>query len=241
MSGQQWVGEPNATFRFWMCGRFCLETPADQLSSRLKPWLDQDDVGWLSHYAPRSLIRPQEPVLVLRQEHGRPRLAHVLWGLLPGWVKDPSQGPRPFNARAETLADKASFRGPWRHHRCLLPCSGYLEKGHKIQRQDGQLFWLGGIWDRWIGSDGSEVESCCVITTEPNDLVQPLHNRMPVIIPDGLEEAWLEPGDARHRQALEPLLAPGPSEGWTSASILRPTQGPASEQLCLEGLEANGA
>ncbi len=224
-----------------MCGRFCLDTPAAELISRLSPWLDQEDDGWLGHYAARSLIRPQEPVLMLRQEHGRARIAHVLWGLLPSWVKDPTQGPRPFNARAETLAEKASFRGPWRHHRCLLPCSSYLEKGHQIQRLDGQLFWLAGIWDRWIGSDGSEVESCCVITTEANSLLQPLHNRMPVIIPNGLEEAWLEPGDAMHRQALEPLLEPGDSQGWTSSSIAQQAKNTSGHQLCLEGIERSNA
>ena len=224
-----------------MCGRFCLDTPAAELISHLSPWLDQEDDGWLGHYAARSLIRPQEPVLMLRQEHGRSRIAHVLWGLLPGWVKDPTQGPRPFNARAETLAEKASFRGPWRHHRCLLPCSSYLEKGHQIQRLDGQLFWLAGIWDRWIGSDGSEVESCCVITTEANSLVQPLHNRMPVIIPNGLEEAWLEPGDAMHRQALEPLLEPGDGQGWTSSPIAQQAKNTSGHQLCLEGIERSNA
>lgn len=224
-----------------MCGRFCLDTPAAELISHLSPWLDQEDDGWLGHYAARSLIRPQEPVLMLRQEHGRARIAHVLWGLLPSWVKDPTQGPRPFNARAETVAEKASFRGPWRHHRCLLPCSSYLEKGHQIQRLDGQLFWLAGIWDRWIGSDGSEVESCCVITTEANSLVQPLHNRMPVIIPNGLEEAWLEPGDAMHRQALKPLLEPGDSQGWTSSPIAQQAKNTSGHQLCLEGIERSNA
>ena len=219
-----------------MCGRFCLDTSAAELISLLRPWLDQDDAGWLSHYAARSLIRPQEPVLILRQEHGRPRIAHVLWGLLPGWVKDPTQGPRPFNARAETLSEKASFRGPWRHHRCLLPCSSYLEKSHQIQRLDRQLFWLAGIWDRWIGSDGSEVETCCVITTEANSLVQPVHHRMPVIIPKGLEEAWLEPGDAMHRQALEPLLEPGDSQEWTRTLIASQAASASSQQLTLEGI-----
>ena len=197
-----------------MCGRYSLETPLDGLKTWLKPWLNEDDRDWLAHYAPRPMIRPGEPVLTLRQEHGRSRTAHMLWGLLPGWVKDPAAGPRPINARAETLAEKASFRGPWRHHRCLLPADGFFEKGQQVQQLEAPLFWLAGLWDRWIGADGSEVETCCVITTRPNALITPLHDRMPVIIPSGLEEAWLEPGDGQHRRALEPMLEPWSSNGW---------------------------
>ena len=197
-----------------MCGRYSLETPLDGLQAWLKPWLQDDDRAWLAHYAPRQLIRPGESVLALRREHGRSRTAHMLWGLLPGWVKDPLHGPRPINARAETLADKASFRGPWRHHRCLLPADGFFEKGQKLLPQVAELFWLAGLWDRWIGPDGSEVETCCVITTRPNALVRPLHDRMPVIIPAGLEEVWLEPGDGAHRRALEPMLEPWSAAGW---------------------------
>ena len=197
-----------------MCGRYSLETPLDGLKTWLKPWLNEDDRDWLAHYAPRPMIHPGEPVLTLRQEHGRSRTAHMLWGLLPGWVKDPAAGPRPINARAETLAEKASFRGPWRHHRCLLPADGFFEKGQQVQQLEAPLFWLAGLWDRWIGADGSEVETCCVITTRPNALITPLHDRMPVIIPSGLEEAWLEPGDRQHRRALEPMLEPWSSNGW---------------------------
>ena len=101
----------------------------------------------------------------------------MLWGLLPGWVKDPRAGPRPINARAETLAEKASFRGPWRHHRCLMPANGFYERGQLIEQREAPLFWLAGLWDRWIGADGSELETCCVITTRPNDLIKPLHDR----------------------------------------------------------------
>lgn len=197
-----------------MCGRYSLETPVDGLRSWLRPWLAPDDQAWLEHYAPRHLIRPGEPVLALRREHGRSRCSHMLWGLLPGWVKDPLAGPRPINARAETLADKASFRGPWRHHRCLLPADGFFEKGNHIQRSGSAPFWLAGLWDRWIGPDGSEVETCCVITTRPNALMAPLHDRMPVIVPAGLEEVWLEAGDGAHRRALEPMLEPWPADGW---------------------------
>jgi putative SOS response-associated peptidase YedK len=169
--------------------------------------------GLRAHYAARPLIAPGEPVLALRQEHGALQPALMLWGLLPEWSKDPLAGPRPFNARAETVAEKASFRGAWRHRRCLLPADAFFEKGHRVRRQDRELFWLAGIWDRWIGPDGSEVESCCVLTTIPNALVAPLHNRMPVILPDGLEQAWLETKDGPGLRALEPLL-----EGWDPAA-----------------------
>ena len=216
-----------------MCGRYCLDTPRAELQQLLGSWLRPDDSAWLEHYAPRELIRPHEPVLAVRREHGEDRLAHMLWGLLPGWVKDPLQAPRPINARAETIAEKASFRGPWRHHRCLLPSTGFFEKGHLIHRRDRQLFWLAGVWDRWIGPDGSEVETCCVITTRPNSLIEPLHDRMPVIIPDGLESIWLEPGDGAHRRALEPMLTPSPPEPW-ECQPLRPTpQKNRHQQLSL--------
>ena len=139
----------------------------------------------------------------------------MLWGLLPGWVKDPLKGPRPINARAETIGEKASFRGPWRHHRCLLPANAFFEQGESIQQQDQSLFWLAGLWDRWIGPDGSELETCCVITTRPNTLLETLHDRMPVVIPEGLEEVWLEAGDGAHLRALEPMLEPWDSRGWS--------------------------
>ena len=197
-----------------MCGRFSLNTQLEELSRRLEPWLTRIDDPWLEHYAPRAQIRPGEPVLVLYREHGQERLGHMLWGLLPSWVKDPSQGPRPFNARAETLSDKASFRGPWRHHRCLLPASAFLEKGERVERNDGCPFWLAGLWDRWMGPDGSELDSCCVITTQPNQLLKSLHDRMPVVIPDGLEGVWLEAGDHNHRKALEPMLTPWDGTNW---------------------------
>jgi putative SOS response-associated peptidase YedK len=138
----------------------------------------------------------------------------MLWGLLPEWSRDPLAGPRPFNARCETVAEKASFRGPWRHRRCLLPADAFWEKGHRLQRRDGALFWLAGVWDRWIGPDGSEVESCCVLTTAANALVAPIHQRMPVILPDGLEQPWLEATDGPGLRALQPLMAGWDPSDW---------------------------
>ena len=138
----------------------------------------------------------------------------MLWGLIPGWQKDPAKGPRPFNARAETVAEKPSFRGAWRHRRCLLPASCFFEKGRAIRRIDRHSFWLAGLWERWLGGDGSEVDTCTILTTTPNDLVRPLHQRMPVVIPEGLEEAWMAPVHGQQLRALEPLLAPWDPSGW---------------------------
>lgn len=223
------VGENRTGAALAVCGRYSLTARLDQLLPRLAGPLPD---GLQKYYAPRVLIAPGEPVLALRQEHGQSQPALMLWGLLPEWSKDPLDGPRPFNARGETVAEKASFRGAWRHRRCLLPADAFYEKGHRIRRLDGELFWLAGIWDRWIGPDGSEVESCCVLTTAPNALVAPLHNRMPVILPDGLEQAWLETKDGPGLRALEPLLQGWDADAWcTDPPPSKPPQAP--EQLPL--------
>jgi putative SOS response-associated peptidase YedK len=198
-----------------MCGRYSLTARIDQLLPRLKGDLPP---GFVEHYAPRLLILPGEPLLIQRQEHHRSEVALALWGLLPGWVKDPTDphrpSHRPINARRETVDEKASFRGAWRHRRCLIPADAFFEKGHSIRRCDGGLFWLAGLWERWIGADGSELDSCCVLTTEPNTLIAPLHNRMPVVIPDGLEAPWLDSADGPGLRALEPLMEPWDPAGW---------------------------
>ena len=194
-----------------MCGRYSLTARLDQLLPRLK---GPPPAGLAEHYRPRPLIRPGEPLLIQRQEHGRPEVALALWGLLPAWVKEPGAAHRPINARSESVAEKASFRGPWRQRRCLLPADAFFEKGRRIRRSDGRLFWLGGMWERWIGADGSELESCCVLTTRPNGLLVPLHDRMPVVVPDGAEAAWLGAADGPELRALAPLLEPWDPSGW---------------------------
>ena len=198
-----------------MCGRYALATPLSQLPTVLLDSMDQEHQ---TRYAPRDLIVPGEPLLVYRSDQSGPETSLMLWGLIPGWLKDPSQGTRPFNARSETVADKPSFRGSWRHRRCLIPASCFFEKGRAIRRIDRQPFWLAGLWERWLGSDGSEVDTCTVLTTSPNQLVKPLHHRMPVLIPHGLEEAWMAALDGQQLRALEPLLGPWDPNGWEVVS-----------------------
>ncbi|MGB5241401.1 MAG: SOS response-associated peptidase, partial [Prochlorococcaceae cyanobacterium] len=137
-----------------MCGRYSLTSTIDQLLPRLKGPLPE---GFLEHYQPRQQVRPGEPLLIQRQQLGRPEVGYAQWGLVPSWLKDTRGKNRPINARSETVSQKPFFRGPWRHHRCLLPADGFYEwrpsaegeghgpKGKKqpywIRRQDGAPFW----------------------------------------------------------------------------------------------------
>ena len=201
-----------------MCGRYELTTSFENLPAILKKDLPK---GLEKKYAQQELIRPTDPVLVLKNE-GKITTSLMLWGFISEWAKDPfdPSRPKPFNAKAETVGEKKLFRGSWRHKRCVLPASGFFEKGHRISRKDSQPFWLAGIWNRWMSLEGSELETCCVLTTEPNELVSPLHNRMPVIIPNGLEEEWIAPvKNHAELMALTPLLIGWSSTEWFAEPI----------------------
>ena len=201
-----------------MCGRFELKKTFDRLPKVLK----QDyPIGLESKYESQNLIRPTDPVLVVKNE-GKMKTTFMYWGFISPWAKDPfdKERPRPFNARSETLEEKKLFSGSWKHKRCLIPASGFFEKRFRIRKENYQTFWLGGIWSKWTYSDGAEIESCCVLTTEPNDLVKPLHHRMPVVVPNGLEEKWTEQvKDFDQLKDLVPIMKGWSSKGWISETI----------------------
>ena len=210
-----------------MCGSFSLTSSLERLQPRLRGSLPP---GLSSHYSGRDQVLPGQPVLLCRHDQGRPETGLALWGLLPAWARDPSAARRPILARSETVAEKASFRGPWRHHRALVPADAFFEKGRRFGRRDGQPFWLGGLWERWLGADGSEFDSCCLLTTAANALVAPVHPRMPVVIADHQAEAWRLALDGPALRALQPLLAPWDPAAWQ----LMPAAGAhASRQLSL--------
>ena len=204
-----------------MCGRYQLKTEFKNLPDILKKDMPK---GFRQRYEQQVLIKPGNPILVLKNE-GKTRTSIMLWGFISEWRKDPfdKSRPTPFNARSESVDENRLFRGSWRHKRCLIPASGFLEKGHLIRRKDSQTFWLGGLWNRWMSQEGSELESCCVLTTEPNDLVKQFHKRMPVIIPNGLEEEWIESvKSVSELKALKPLMDKWNPEKWTSEPIKMP-------------------
>ncbi len=158
----------------------------------------------------------QQVVAVVR--HDRNRLVNFRWGLIPSWAKDPSIGRKMFNARAETVAEKPSFRSAFRDRRCLVIAEGFYEwqklgkakKPMLIRLKSGRPFGFAGLYETWVSPDGQTVRSCTIITTEANELIRPIHDRMPVILPTKNEAAWLAP-ENRDSRALLSMLKPYPA------------------------------
>ena len=201
-----------------MCGRFELKTKYDQLPKYLKK---DYPIGLDTKYETQNLIRPSDPVLVIKNE-GKIQTTFMSWGFISPWAKNPFEKgiPRPFNARSETIEEKKIFHGSWKNKRCLIPASGFFEKKYRIRKENYETFWLGGIWSKWTSSDGAELESCCILTTEPNALVKPIHNRMPVVVPNGYEVQWTEQvKDHYELQRLIPIMRGWSTSGWVIEEI----------------------
>ncbi len=201
-----------------MCGKFELNTDFDKLPIVLKKDYPS---GLDTKYETQNLIRPTDPVLVLKNE-GKMKSTFMSWGFISPWTKDPfdKKSPRPFNARSETVREKKLFSESWKYKRCLIPASGFWEKKNLIRKENYETFWLGGIWSKWSSPDGAEIESCCVLTTEPNDLIKPLHHRMPVVVPNGFEEQWTgQVKDSYELEGLLPIMMSWSPVGWVSEKI----------------------
>lgn len=170
---------------------------------------------------PRYNIAPTQSVAAVRLGTDGRELAMLRWGLVPSWAKDIAIGSRMINARAETLAEKPSFRSAFKSRRCLIVADGFYEwqpqpKGPKqpylIGLKDGEPFAFAGLWERWEKApDGQPVESCTVVTTEANDLVRPIHDRMPVILAHEDYDTWLD-ASRNSPDVVGKLLRPFPSD-----------------------------
>lgn len=196
-----------------MCGRFELnETPA-----RLRARFDLSGDLFLPE---RREFAPTNLAPIVRSLDGERRLSLARWGLIPSWAKDSAIASHTFNARAETLREKASFRAAFRKRRCLVPVSAFFEwravEGLKkktklrISGADGEPMALAGLWEWHPGFEGgAEIESFTVITTEPNDVLAPIHNRMPAILSSDDWGIWL--GQESNPELLQMLLKPCPA------------------------------
>lgn len=194
-----------------MCGRFTLTTDPAELQDAFP------EVAFPEQLAPRFNIAPGQPILVLANDGGR-RADFFLWGLIPSWAKEPGIGRRLINARAETLAVKPAFRAAYRYRRCLVFADGFFEwrlaGGRKIpyfvRLKSRRPFAFAGLWEMWHAPDGSVVYSAAIVTTQPNEVLTPLHDRMPVILEPQALALWLDPAPQSPTR-LQPLLRPYPA------------------------------
>jgi len=199
-----------------MCGRFTLRASASVVA-------EQFGLFDFEPPRPRYNIAPTQPVAVVRHSPKSleaPReLVMLRWGLTPSWATDPKIGNRLINARSETVADKPAFRAAFRRRRCLVAADGFYEwrragatkQPYFIHRADDRPFAFAGLWERWEGPDHTVLETCALITTEANELMAPIHDRMPVILSPDDYALWLDPA-IEDPKRLQPLLRPCPSE-----------------------------
>ncbi|MFN7017170.1 MAG: SOS response-associated peptidase, partial [Fimbriimonadales bacterium] len=179
-----------------MCGRYALYADGEQLA-----WRFGTPVPF--PVAPRYNIAPSQPVLALRshRDANTREWTHFAWGLVPHWARDPSIGNRMINARAETLREKPAVRNAYRYRRCIIPVSGFYEwkqvgrakQPYFVRPADDLPIGLAGLWEVWHSPDGSALETCTIITTDANAVIQPLHDRMAVVLPPEAYEQWLNP------------------------------------------------
>ena len=191
-----------------MCGRFALAATGEEVAAHY-------DLIEVPYVVPRFNVAPTQPVAAVRlNQRGERELTFFQWGLIPSWSKDPSIASKLINARCETAADKPSFRAAFKRRRCLLPATGFYEwrkqNGGKqpmyIHPAGGGLMSLAGLWEIWQSPDGGELETCTILTTSPNTLMEPIHNRMPVIVDPLDYGTWLAPDTPADQ--LQHLLRP---------------------------------
>ena len=202
-----------------MCGRYVVKSP----SAKLKVRFHLDDAPL---FEPRYNVAPTQLVPAVRLENGKHRLAMLRWGLIPSWAKDAKIGYRLINARADTVATKPSFRSAFKRRRCLVVADGFYEwkrdgkvkQPFFIHRTDAEPFAFAGLWEGWENpEDGKEVQSCSLITTEANELMAPIHDRMPVILEESANDRWLDADEPV--SDLQALLKPYPTDEMAAYAI----------------------
>ncbi|HMQ38880.1 MAG TPA: SOS response-associated peptidase [Micropruina sp.] len=194
-----------------MCGRFIQCTSGDRLAERFHLSAPPD-------LTPRYNVAPSQPVGAVRGAEGRREWVALRWGLIPAWSPEPRTSYSTINARAETVADKPTYRHAFRRRRCLIPADGFYEwrkigsgkQPYCIAPADGEPVAFAGLWERWE-RDGQALESCTILVTQANALIAPIHDRMPVILDPADEARWLDP-TLTDPVAPQALLIPCPPE-----------------------------
>lgn len=220
-----------------MCGRFVLES-IDEVFQRFRLSGSEDLMG---NIKPRYNIAPSHYAYIIsRNAKQENRLEMMKWGLVPSWSKDPKVGNRMINARVETIAIKPSFKHILKTNRCLVPCSGFYEwkaVGTKkvpyyIGLKNRKIFCLAGLFDIWKGRDGNNLKTFTIITTQPNNTLKPIHNRMPVILRQELEDQWLNT-KIQNPDSIIRLLRPYPDDYMISYAVSNEVNNPENDNSQL--------
>jgi putative SOS response-associated peptidase YedK len=214
-----------------MCGRFTLTVDPSELQDTF------NNYNFPSRFGPRFNIAPSQPVLAIPNDDAN-TADFFIWGLIPMWAKDPSIGSRLINARGETIAEKPSFRGSFKHKRCLILADGFYEwksignrktkTPYFIYMKDRKPFAFAGLWDSWESPDGSSVKTCTIITTTPNELMRSLHDRMPVILHPRDYAKWLEASSQTPENLLS-LIKPYPADDMSAHPVSTLVNKPAND------------
>ncbi|NHJ06067.1 MAG: SOS response-associated peptidase [Candidatus Heimdallarchaeota archaeon] len=197
-------------------------------------------------YAVRGIIIRDEQQRTASPKDYTKEVAPLKWGLIPFWSKDPTIGNKLINSRSETVAEKPAFREAFKNRRCLIPTDGFYEwqkqkQGPKqpyfIHMKDNQPFAYGGIWEQWKNPEGEKISTFSILTTTPNEIVKPIHNRMPVIIDSKDFDIWLNP-TIQEPVELKPLLEPYDDSKMDAYPISMYVNSPSNKgEQCIAKLE----
>ena len=222
-----------------MCGRFALYTDPIALAKQFQ-------TENLLELMPSYNVAPSQTIPIIRNEQGHRLFELAKWGFIPSWAKDIKIGYNTINARADTVAEKPSFRSAFKQRRCLIPADGYFEWQEITNSKTKQLWYislksqepmaLAGLWEHWQGSDGSEIESCTIIVTSGNELMQSIHDRMPVILSPETWATWLDTAN-NDKQGLQTLLTQYPADEMTAWKVNTQVNSPRyNDRECIQPL-----
>jgi len=226
-----------------MCGRYALYGPHSRLREAML-LAECPEYGERYNIAPQSII----PIIRFKPEVGRVGQL-VKWGLIPSWAKDAAIGNKLNNARGETVSEKPAFHSSFAKHRCLIPASGFyewkaIEEGGKVRKQPYYIcpnepdsyFAFAGLLAAWKAPTGETIVSTCIITTAPNEVMAPIHDRMPVILPPDFFDTWLDPSN-NNTDALAAMLGPCPPESMQAYPVSQAiNRGTAEGKECISPL-----
>lgn len=227
-----------------MCGRFSLNQTGEELAEAFQ-------LSTTPYVESRFNIAPTQPVATITAtlDNPEPQFHLLQWGLIPSWAKDPTIGNRLINARAETVAEKPSFRAAFKRRRCLILADGFYEWQRRANRKtkqpyyffliEHQPFAFAGLWEHWTDpNSGGELQTCTILTTAPNELMEPIHNRMPVILSQADYEGWLDPSSYNPGE-LERMLGPYPAAAMESYAVSTLVNKPQNDVPdCIAPLES---